>query len=54
MQENIIKLQFNIKNEEVKNKIYKVYQSFIPMQDLFETLLLQADLNYYEKLLKRV
>lgn len=49
-----IKLQFNITNEDVRQKIYRIYQNHIPIQDLFEELIKQTDLEYYKDQLANV
>ncbi len=43
-----IKIQFKITNPTVKQKIYQIYQNHIPIQDLLEELIKQADLEYYK------
>lgn len=48
MHEQPFKMSFEIKEPSVKEKIYRVWQSRIPMQKLFEELIKQADLEYYQ------
>lgn len=48
MHEEPFKMSFIITNPTVKEKIYRVWQARIPMQELFEELIKQADLEYYQ------
>ena len=48
MQEQPFKMSFEITEPSVKEKIYRVWQARIPMQRLFEELIKQADLEYYQ------
>ena len=48
MKEEPFKMSFTITNPSVKEKIYRAWQSQIPMQRLFEELIKQADLEYYQ------
>jgi hypothetical protein len=48
MQEQPFKMSFTITNPTVKEKIYRIWQSRIPMQPLFEELIKQADIEYYQ------
>ncbi len=47
LQEPII-VQFEVTNPTVKQKIYRMYQSHIPIKELFEQSINQADLEYYQ------
>ena len=48
MNEEPFKMSFTITEPSVKEKIYRVWQARIPMQALFEELIKQADLEYYQ------
>ena len=48
MQEQPFKMSFEIKESSVKEKIYRIWQAKIPMQKLFEELIKQADIEYYQ------
>lgn len=48
MQEQPFKMSFEITEPSVKEKIYRIWQSRIPMQKLVEELIKQADLEYYQ------
>jgi hypothetical protein len=48
MNEEPFKMSFEITEPSVKEKIYRVWQARIPMQRLFEELIKQADLEYYQ------
>ena len=48
MNEEPFKMSFTITEPSVKEKIYRVWQSRIPMQRLFEELIKQADIQYYQ------
>ena len=54
MQEEPFKMSFTITNPTVKEKIYRIWQTKIPMQSLFEELIKQADLEYYKEQLANV
>lgn len=54
MQEEPFKMSFAITDPSVKEKIYRVWQSRIPMQRLFEELIKQADIEYYKEQLANV
>ena len=49
MKEEPFKMSFTISDPTVKEKIYRVWQSRIPMQRLFEELIKQADIEYYQR-----
>ena len=49
MNEEPFKMSFTITNPTVKEKIYRVWQARIPMQRLFEELINQADIEYYQR-----
>jgi hypothetical protein len=51
MKEEPFKMCFNITEPAVKEKIYRIWQTKIPMQRLFEELIKQADIEYYKHLL---
>jgi hypothetical protein len=51
MKEEPFKMCFNITEPTVKEKIYRIWQTKIPMQRLFEELIKQADIEYYKHLL---
>ena len=53
MQEEPFKMSFTITEPSVKEKIYRIWQAQIPMQRLFEELIKQADLKYYQSQLVR-
>ena len=48
MKEEPFKMSFIITDPTVKEKIYRIWQSHIPMQRLFEELIKQADIEYYQ------
>lgn len=49
MKEEPFKMSFTISDPTVKEKIYRVWQARIPMQRLFEELIKQADIEYYQR-----
>ena len=53
MNEEPFKMSFTITEPSVKEKIYRVWQARIPMQRLFEELIKQADIEYYQSQLVR-
>jgi hypothetical protein len=48
MKEDPFKMSFTITEPSVKEKIYRIWQSRVPMQLLFEELIKQADIEYYQ------
>lgn len=48
MQEQPFKMSFTITEPSVKEKIYRIWKAQIPMQRLFEELIQQADIEYYQ------
>lgn len=49
MREEPFKMSFEITEPKVKEKIYRIWQSRIPMQLLFEELIKQADIEHYKR-----
>ncbi len=47
-------VQFEVTNPAIKQKIYWMYQNHIPIKELFEQSIKQADLEYYQNQLANV